>query len=187
MNIWTTTEGVYLTWEPNAKTLDQKTYMRTEISRMFEFIAAEKDYEEHLNAVLSEKENQMICMNLLTSLQLFRNQEDQYLIMKDRNQNKVVYSTSHGVVFVPKCVNVKEIDVLENQDKCYFDVPVTFELEKQNHTGFLNDLGIIRKVGKTVDCEDFHSLTRLHENRIVIERTKRSSNQKASSSKSNHP
>ena len=53
-------------------------------------------------------------------------------------------------------------------------MPVTFKIDNQTYTGFLNDLGIIRKTGKVMECDDFHSVTRLHNSKIVIERTKRS-------------
>ena len=78
INLWTTTEGVYLTLDAKAKDFEQKAFMKTELLTMFDYNAAEKYFSDHTNEIQSDKDNTRICSNLLTSLRLFRNQEDNY-------------------------------------------------------------------------------------------------------------
>jgi len=69
-----------------------------------------------------------------------------------RGKPIIVYA-DQDKIYAPDCIKVKRIHIENFTEQCFEHLPIKFEYEKTNVTGFLTSDGIIRKFSTEVDCK----------------------------------
>jgi hypothetical protein len=138
-----TAEGFYLTKYKHK--INEKT-------ELVPLILADTDYTKVDNAKIFEELNRRNCYQTLNMIRLYKNHRDEFFKIRDINDSELILYSNYGQIFIPNCVVVDEIKVFNHSSNCFADIPVSFNFENNNYTGFLQN-GIIRRLGNTVNCE----------------------------------
>ena len=82
--------------------------------------------------------------------------DDEFLIFND---NEAVLYSDRGQIFVPNCVDVNRVVVVEITDKCYTVFPSIITLNNQTITVYLTNDLILRQTGELINCNNhFHDM-----------------------------
>jgi len=109
--------------------------------------------EQTLQAARNYKElNIRMCHDFNNYLNLFSKLEDHYTSVFDVNGNKAIIYSNYGRIFVPACVKIREIEVIETTENCYEHIPVRFRHENGTIAAFLTNDLVLRRTSKIVDC-----------------------------------
>jgi len=151
-----TTEGLFLS-RPRIVEAQRSPPTHGEIKEITNLLLADEDYVR-IEAI--EARNKIViqqCTNLKNTLRLLEKMEDRFLITEDYNKNEIIFYANHGNVYRPRCATIKSVEVLNNTNTCYNDLPVSFRYNNATLYGFLNTDGIIRRTSSTVSCDNFYS------------------------------
>ena len=139
MEMNSTTEGLYLTNSSKAFLLPKA---ENQIKIIDDFILVENDFskQEFFNSISRtyRKANQKFCYLYLTYIKMFAKMEDKFMKFQDFYGNEAVLYSSHNTIFIPSCVDLTEIDVLEETKICYQDIPVQFNNNNRTISAFLS-------------------------------------------------
>ena len=83
-------------------------------------------------------------------------QEKQFLRFNNNRNNEIIFYTRNGQLFRPMCVKTPHIDVVDQTNNCYKDIPVRFA--NNSKRGFLLNNDIITDSSRIVECSDIHQL-----------------------------
>ena len=153
MQILETTEGVFLTTDKKAQDLEASDM---EVRENFNLLLADVDFKslgllKILNR-LSQRSSESMCNIIKTELKLFQRHFDEYLIIYDMYNNQVVVYNNFGELRKANCEQIKQIEVIEQTDNCFNDIPVFLTKDNQKITAFLTHNGILRKHSRTINC-----------------------------------
>ena len=73
-------------------------------------------------------------------------QEKQFLRFNNNRNNEIIFYTRNGQLFRPMCVKTPHIDVVDQTNNCYKDIPVRFA--NKSKRGFLLNNDIINFINK---------------------------------------
>jgi hypothetical protein len=171
MEIYGTTEGLYITWSQKAKQLEKS---EVELSTIHDLILSEQDgavYNAYLNR---ENMNMKICETIKTYLRELRVKEDVITLVGNNRGFATIIHAQSGIIRLPTCVVMDVVEILDVQDVqsnvCTMDLLVKFELENKTHIGFLTDKNIVRAV-PTKEEKCLNPLYRyFHKNKVLIKR-----------------
>ena len=107
------------------------------------------EYEEDAQNVLYRE-----CTLLLTNLKLLSQHDDTFMRIFDYNNNEVTVYASQNQIFLPRCIKIKSINIVSSE-KCYRDVPITFQLGDYTENAFLSQDRIIRAYSTEIQCQKF--------------------------------
>jgi len=155
--MYSTQEGLFIVDEQHLtafqKTIFQNVTKKLDQKAVVDLQLADADYKEFINNKLFNKIMVQICNNYYNNLQMFKHQQNKFLITKDSNQNTLILYSDGKQVFIPTCVTLRKIIVLNRTNNCYKDVPVEFELNLKKTHGFLTDELIVISQSKKIDCK----------------------------------
>ena len=72
--------------------------------------------------------NQKVCQLYKTFINLYTKLDDEFFTFYDFTGNEAILYSDQGRIFVPKCIEIDEIDVVELTEKCYVDFPVKLNI-----------------------------------------------------------
>jgi len=128
------------------KNIDPKAFTDLQLS--------DYDYTEFLNNRALNKLQLKTCELFYSSLQIFKQQEESFLRIKDANSNSLIIYSRDNKIIIPTCIDVSEIEVIEKTEYCYNDIGVKFVLNEKNTTGFLTKDNILVSHSKHVACSN---------------------------------
>ena len=149
-------EGLYLIKDEVGETFYKKSDLpanaETDFKKLFELTLAQMDY----NRVIEDSDNvdnfDSQCHALqaiVTSMSLIH---DKYFTVKNSRNNGIVLYTSYGGIYKPNCVDLNEIFVTKEIEKCFWEIEVSIEMKGVNVTAYLGIDGIIRSSSKEIPC-----------------------------------
>lgn len=80
--------------------------------------------------------HQSLCFLNLNQLDTFKVYQDTFFKFYNHKGFSTIYYTNKGIIYVPKCVEIQQIEILNNLQSCYKDIPVKFLLKNKTQTGF---------------------------------------------------
>ena len=94
------------------------------------------------------------CMEQLNDLKLLLKQgKNQYFVINNRNKTSI-FHYNNGLIYFTNCLQVQEIEVFEQVEKCTKDLFVEYVTVNSfvKNKGFLSQEGIIHSSGKAITC-----------------------------------
>lgn len=120
-----TAEGFYLTTDIKALKL-RKDF--DEIKVIDGLILSEMDFQKRnllsLVTSLFKNTNEKLCQLYKSFINLYSKLDDEFFTFNDYNGNEAVLYSDEGRILIPQCVEINEIDVIEETKKCYKDYPI---------------------------------------------------------------
>ena len=98
--------------------------------------------------------NTKICQLYKTFSNLYSKLDDEFFTFNDFNGNEAVLYSDQGRIFVPSCVAVEEIDVVEKTNACYRDFPVKIRIGNRTVNAFMTNEKIIKVTSKKASCKN---------------------------------
>ena len=153
MKAWKTVEGFYLTKDDEATKLSKST---NDIKTIDNLILTEMDYQTAnvLNLItnLFLSTNEKICQLYKTFTYLFTKMDDEFFLFNDFNGNEGILYSDDGRIFIPECMIIEEIEIIEKTEQCYKDIPVQLEYKNNTLNLFLTQERIIKSTSKIAPC-----------------------------------
>jgi hypothetical protein len=132
----------------------------------------------NLNYVMNEK----LCQLYKSFINLYSKLDDEFFTFNDFNGNEAILYSDQSRIFIPTCVDIDHIDVVEETEKCYKDFPVKFIYHNNTINAFLTHEKIIKMTSKIVSCKNnylnihlkmTHRILSKEENKTIIEDDRR--------------
>ena len=169
MSAYRTTEGFYLTRDPRAS---QLSITDANIKTIDGLILSEMDYQSNENiklmATLTKITNQKICQLYKSFINIYSKLDDEFFTFTDINGNEATLYSDMSRVFIPNCIEVNDIEVLEKTNRCYKDFAVIFKNKNETISAFLTNDRILRATSKEVTCKNHHQLIHLKSSHRII-------------------
>ena len=164
-----TTEGFYLTIDESAYKLPRT---ESDIKMIDGLILSEMDFQNHevmqVMATLTKLTNQKICQLYKSFINIYTKLDDEFFSFTDINGNEAILYSDMSRVFVPHCIKVEEIEILEETENCYKDFAVRAKVKNETINAFLTNDKIIRTTSKVTTCKNHHQLIHLQKSHRVI-------------------
>ena len=149
------TEGLYITMNTrNAKLEEAEVNMNGK----YHLVLADIDFKTNSMFEILNKYNDKIGLQLCNSIKLIlknlNRYEEDYFIIYDSNNNELVLNKQDDELLVAKCINIEKLFLKTNSSKCFYDIPVTFELNNNKINGFLTNDGIIKINSQLQECKN---------------------------------
>ena len=131
-----TTEGAYIYLKNSASDTLSCAYTSKDINSMMELMLAEGDFERLKN--FNEKQDLNInnCENLKAQINIYKYFNNQLFLLNNLENNLVIY-VKNNVVYTPKCTIVNEIELINESEFCFKDIPIKFKKNNKTLMGFL--------------------------------------------------
>ena len=92
--------------------------------------------------------------------------------MVDSNLKKIVTYSKNNMLFLPHCIKIRTLRIINDDDKCYKNIQVSYNVsgnDNKSYIGFLSKNKIIVKKGMEIACHesnDFHFF--LESNKLLV-------------------
>jgi hypothetical protein len=150
-----TSEGLYLT--NNTKALNFPNATR-DVKIINDFMLSETDFNKEDTYIqlqnMLQKSNLKFCYLYLAYLKLFAKIDDKFFTFTDFYGNEVVLYSNQNTIFIPSCMHVPYINIIEQTKACYEDFPIAFNYDNKTVNAFLTTDNIIRATSKQIPCEN---------------------------------
>ena len=151
LNIMSTTEGLYLTLDPQGTKLETSNI---ELDMKTHFMLAEVDYKfEALLRIIDNYNNKIenqICNLLKDKLTLLANYT--YLTLNDENNVARVIFKDNGELIITTCVDISKISIATSNKFCYKHIPISFVINNTTMNGFLRENNLLTLESQEVNC-----------------------------------
>jgi len=148
-----TSEGLYLSDDTKAMNLKSA---EVDIKLIDDLLLTEMDYNKkntlELIVNIYQTTNTKLCQLYKSFINLYSKIDDEFFVFSDFNGNDAVLYSDQGRIFIPQCVIIDEIQLINKTTLCYKDVPVIIKLQNKSINAFLTQERIIRMVSKQVSC-----------------------------------
>jgi hypothetical protein len=172
IEMFSTQEGLFIVDEQHLTTFQRKIIQnvtkKLDQKAVVDLQLADADYKEFINNKIFNKIMVQICNNYYNNLQIFKHQQNKFLIIRDSNQNTLILYSDGKQVIIPTCVTLKKIIVLNKTKNCYKDVPVEFELNHKKTHGFLTDELIVISQSRQIDCKSNKRMIIINDSLILL-------------------
>jgi hypothetical protein len=151
MRIFRTNEGLYVSTDHEADNLPEVA--KYDKMDMTGFLAlAEADKENFALYLKLQKLDDNICTNFLSIINSYKLEENRFFKIYDSNGNDLVLHNADGIIYIPQCKEISNIKI-ENTEKCYKDIPISFKFNNLTTNGFLLKDRIITRYSEAIDCK----------------------------------
>jgi hypothetical protein len=154
VTMFKTSEGLYVVQGHERRKLLNLTYNESH-QVTDKLIFANIDFNQATEAIWIKFVDTQVCTTFYTILQLFSKTENEYIKVTNKKGEKVILYTKYGKIYAPECTQVKEIEPIMKQTKCFREIPIKFKF-KSNDTiyGYINSEGVITMRAKEIDCKE---------------------------------
>ena len=80
--------------------------------------------------MLTRQTNEKICQVYKTIINMYKKIDNEFFIFNDFNGNEAVLYTDQGQIFVPNCIQISKIEIIEKTERCYEDFPALIKIIK---------------------------------------------------------
>jgi hypothetical protein len=168
-----TTEGFYITpFEEAHRTKFQLAKMSDKIinEKLLSNLDAQSWNLLLMIANVQRVADQKLCLLYRSFMHVFTKHDDEFFTFVDYNGNEAILYTDDGKIYIPKCFDVAEVDIIDKTNNCYKDFAVKFEHKNQTMSGFLTCEGIIKETSKLVGCTNLKKTLFLKDTNRVIDK-----------------
>lgn len=182
ISYYETSENLLVSLDDLSLNLTKSDY---DIESRINLMLSENDERSFFNNKLFKELNKKICLNkYLNLLNMERNKNDFYIILKDSNSKNIVIQNKYNVLFVPKCVEVNFIQINEFNTECFDKIEVNFTKNNASIVAYLQSDRVISFQRNKISCEsnvvlklkDFDSFIVRSKNKTSIIKNKNSIN-----------
>ena len=147
-----TNEGLYIVIEDeNIKKLPESDTNQDLVNKL---LLANIDFEEVTNIQWLKLVDVQICAGLATTLSIASRLDDEFFEITNNKGKVAIIYIRHGVLYIPECVEIREVHVLENVQECFREIQVRFKHREVEKVGFMDSLNIIRDVATEISCKE---------------------------------
>jgi hypothetical protein len=104
--------------------------------------------------MLTRQTNEKICQVYKTIINMYKKIDNEFFIFNDFNGNEAVLYTDQGQIFVPNCIQISKIEIIEKTERCYEDFPALIKINNQSIAVFLTNDLILKHTGTLRSCEN---------------------------------
>ena len=151
LDVFTTREGLYVSFDPEARKLNESDEVN--IAALHELMLAEADGDKFATAKQFSNIQKQMCENFAVFLRELRKEDNRYDIFVGIDGKARVLYSKNGLIFLPKCVKMNSIVIVENATQCYIDLLVYAHSGNTTMRGFLKENNIIITTSQEVDCK----------------------------------
>ena len=156
LNMIPTTEGLYLNLLENSTILGLFRNSSTNTNEVKSIMIADFDHKTFtlLNMIEdpSDSLNKKLCIILATSIDTHKRRLDEYFMINDEFLNNIIIYNNFGALMIPTCSKVESVELITNNDICYENLKIKFNLNGTNFFGYLTQDGVIRHKSKIIPC-----------------------------------
>jgi len=152
MTLFTTNQGLFVTSTEGLNSKVKQGKLETELVRNLLISNIDLNHKDDLKWISILQ--QQACNNFKLSLQIFRTLNREYIKILDENKKITILYVENGLIYIPECIIVESLKI--NKEKieiCFKEIPVSFETNGHNYSGFINGNGIISLFGNQIPCE----------------------------------
>jgi hypothetical protein len=73
--------------------------------------------------------------------------DNEFFIFNDLNGNEAVLYSDQGKIFVPNCIQISKIEIIEKTETCYDDFPALIKINNKSISVFLTNDLILKQTG----------------------------------------
>jgi len=153
----TTEEGIYLlnTNQISDRTQAQlqKQLSKVDQKALTDLQLADLDFASYSLIKQEINTKNKICYLFMSIMNIIKHIPNRFTRLLDSTGQVVIVYNRNGDLIVPNCLNLNEVEVLEDTSKCYNDFPVRLTLNNKSVIGFLTEDNIIQEYSKIVECD----------------------------------
>jgi hypothetical protein len=123
------------------------------MDRSLDILLAEEDFEKFKNFQDKLELNINACANLKSQLNIYKHFNNQLFIINNLDNDLVIY-VRNNLVYAPKCVVIKYIQVITESNFCFKDIPILFLKDNKTASGFLTSNRIIKLTSENITCNN---------------------------------
>ena len=154
MNMYLTNEGFYVTLHTNKALLElNKIQVGINKDVTDKLLLANIDFNEMDALKWFDFIDIQVCTIYSMILQVYSHLEGEYLKVTNNKGNSAILYTENGIIYTPECIEIRKADFPIETKRCYTELPITFTLNGNSKTGFINNDRIITLIGHEVDCK----------------------------------
>ena len=112
------------------------------------------DFEEATTVQWFKMIDVQICASLATTLSIASRLDDEFFEVTNNKGKSAIIYIRHGVLYVPECVEIHEVHVIETVQECFRGIQVRFKNKEVEKVGFIDSLNVIRDVAREVSCNE---------------------------------
>lgn len=168
MELYTTEEGLYIVKSNYDKSIESNQ-LDIEIKTIHELEWTETD------GVILKTNNEIkrlkkeLCSEFIARLKKLTESNDVFDVIEDTQGKKIIVYALNEIIFIPKCIQIKEIQPIENDGlTCYKDIKVSFLVENKTFEGYLTNNRIIRTTSPIVNCSMKHTFRYLPQDNLIL-------------------
>jgi hypothetical protein len=98
-------------------------------------------------ATPTRQTNEKICQVYRTFMNMYKKLENEFFTFNDFNGNEALLYSDKGQIYVPNCVQINRIEVIEKTEKCYDDLSAIINANNQSITVFLTNDLVLKQTG----------------------------------------
>ena len=170
MNMYTTSEGIYLTDDAKAKLLPKTI---NDINVENHLILSDIDFRTfklfNIMIKFSNKISREICLTNENIVENNLDKYDEFFVINGLGKNEIIYN-NYGELIVTTCISIDEIEIIDSEI-LYKELKVKFTYQNKSLIGFLTKNGIIRSSSIQVDIEKL-DVFRLPSNALILRKGK---------------
>ena len=109
---------------------------------------------------INKKISKNVCINTINVSSLAKVTENEYFIFKDFRESELILFSKYKKLWVVKCYPVSRVSFshLNNPNKCFQDLKITFVVNNETVQGFMGENLIIKNTSVLVDCQSIDQL-----------------------------
>ena len=143
-------------------------YAEPTISVMEQLNLADGDYTNYIEHEQFVQDTKIIwearCRELQTQAQVMSKMSNTYFEMSDVSGQKIVVYANSGMLELRRCIEAKEVTILNKLNNCYEDVPVQLA---EGTPRFLKDGKFIVNSSRVVNCDGWFRQYNVDDNLVL--------------------
>jgi hypothetical protein len=168
VDMYTTTEGVYLVLESNENDIKLKGLpIKMDSEAIKDFQLADEDYEYYLNAKGIKKLERETCLLWLSQLKKFESETNSFMSLFDNYGNELILYNNKISIAIPTCITINKLETITT-NQCYKDIPFQIQLNGRNIIVYMNNDKILVRTSDTIPCDSNKRTMYLAKNDIDI-------------------
>jgi len=173
IHVYNTAEGFQLTTDSKALQLESAN---SNIKIIDGLLLAEIDFNKRqiieLIVNIFQSSNSKLCQLFKSIANIYSKIDDEYFKINDFNGNEAILYSDQGLIYVPQCLNINQIEIINETKNCFKDIPIKTQIKNRTIIAFLTQDKIIRLFSKEQSCNNNKLTIHLNNKTIVKENNK---------------
>ena len=174
--LFTTTEGLFI-FDPRKynssliQNLKSNHLEVKELDAVNQLILTDEDFQTRQLLIVNKLININVCKIQQSMIRSLAKHVDEYHIINNQDEYTILYSNGKNV-FIPSCIVIPSITLIENTINCYSDLPIEFSYNNITKYGYLTPDLIIKDTSTLKCCNSTNDFINLPKSNRIIQRIK---------------